>query len=332
MACGGMEPSEVIVQDNLHEAPASAHTVSTSDITIKFWFDVTPPRNSVIAPGTGTATYTMFCRHSRYLTNPSLYLHLEFDHIASDGSASLFTPFGNSRGLATFSCGSTASSGGGSPIPAAPTFAGLREVRVSAWILSDEELDALRASRGSPARPPDGVFVEALNWTAAPPVASPPKLFESATLGPTGASGGFVLDGTHFVGVRFTLSSPTIVSTIGIHAGIGLAAGGLFGTIFGAVVQLTDLSDFPDSLDLSTPDVLGSVLISGTPGSADYSSSLSLSLPAGTYGLVFGGGLFGAGVGAVPRNDSNIGSPSYFQRVADAWRNDSIDNTRMFVD
>ena len=79
MACGGMEPSEAIVQDNLHEAPASAHTVSTSDITIKSWFDVTPPKNS------------------------------------------------------------------------------------ATWILSDGELDAVRASRGSPETPPDGVFIETIS-------------------------------------------------------------------------------------------------------------------------------------------------------------------------
>lgn len=168
MACGGTEPSEVIVQDNLHEAPASAHTVSTSEITIKFWYDVTPPRNSAIAPGTGMATFTMFCRRSRYLTDPSLNLHLEFDHIAIDGSASLFTPFGNSSGLPTFSCGAGSSHFGSSPIPATPTFAGLREVRVSAWILSDEERDAISAGQGSPTTPPDGVFVETINWTVAP--------------------------------------------------------------------------------------------------------------------------------------------------------------------
>jgi hypothetical protein len=71
-------------------------------------------------------------------------------------------------------------------------------------------------------------------------------------------------------------------------------------TVFGSVVSLAGLDDFPNSINLSTPDVLGSTLLSvghTGVGSGDFSGSLPLSLQPGWYGLVFGTGAFGAPAG-----------------------------------
>jgi len=152
--------------NNLDEAPASAHTVSTSDLTIKSWFDLSPPKNSAITPGT-PYSITNHCRHSDDVTGR--VVTLGFDHIASDGSASRshppgifpFEPFHIRDGFGTVTCGSAASSGTSGTIPAG--FAGLREAHISAWFQSDAQ-----SSIALPTTPPDGVFVETINWTVAP--------------------------------------------------------------------------------------------------------------------------------------------------------------------
>jgi VCBS repeat-containing protein len=63
--------------------------------------------------------------------------------------------------------------------------------------------------------------------------------------------------------------------------------------MFGAIVALSDRDDVPDSLDMSTPDVLGHTLIAGTTTTAPASAMLSVELNEGWYALVFGAGQFG---------------------------------------
>jgi len=162
----------------------------------------------------------------------------------------------------------------------------------------------------------------------ATPPPSGATLFESATLGPTGQGGGTSIS-DQFLAVRFTLASPATTSAIGLHATVS-------GTIFAAVVQLSSLSDFPDSLDLSTSDVLGSALIGSTGGSsAEASAPLVLGLSAGTYALIFGGNpvLGATGSGSMPSNNTDIGSPSYFFRNTSgpAWTSGGFSRARMFL-
>jgi hypothetical protein len=152
-------------------------------------------------------------------------------------------------------------------------------------------------------------------------------LFESGTLGPTGITWQQVLDeevvGVNiasdvFSGVRFELLSPVMTTRIGGH--FVSAAGGEF---FGAIVNLTDQNDFPDSGDLSTPDVVGSTTLSFPAPSAEVFGNLPLSLQPGWYALVFGSCLFGStGAGAMPLNNPDIGSPSYIAwQTGDGWFN-----------
>jgi hypothetical protein len=141
-------------------------------------------------------------------------------------------------------------------------------------------------------------------------------LFESGTLGPTGVpwsqltSGdvpGSVISPTVFTGVRFRLDESAITTQMGGHFGSPAN-----GTFFAAVVALNSGSDFPDSGDLTSSDVLGETLLTFPGPSAEVFSEIHLSLDPGWYALVFGSGLFGAsGSGGALANNPDIGNPSY---------------------
>ena len=150
-------------------------------------------------------------------------------------------------------------------------------------------------------------------------------IYESGTSG--GGPGGtnYVAGGGNLVGVRFEVTQSDVTDAIGGVFG--------FGDLFGAVVQLSGPSDFPDSTNLSTPDVLGTAVIHPA-GPADSSSPLSLALSPGWYALVYGSGQFGAsGIGFVPNTATDVGSPSYlFYTNGNAgFSNDSISHVRLFV-
>ncbi len=141
-------------------------------------------------------------------------------------------------------------------------------------------------------------------------------LFESATLGQTGipiseltnqnVPGTNVTPGA-FAGVRFRLDQPVITSQIGGHF---VANSG--GTFFGAIVELEDESDFPDSGDFTTDDFLGSASLSFPTPSDEVFGNLELSLGPGWYALVFGSGLFDTlGSGVAVRNGTDIQDPTY---------------------
>ena len=67
------------------------------------------------------------------------------------------------------------------------------------------------------------------------------------------------------------------------------------GQVFAAIVALSGPDDFPDSSDLSTPDVVGHALLN-LPGPATtvVRGTLTTELSAGWYALIFGSGRFGA--------------------------------------
>jgi hypothetical protein len=144
-------------------------------------------------------------------------------------------------------------------------------------------------------------------------------LFESGTLGPTGLtfadfgggtrpSGSYVSDFA-FTGVRFEVTQPALTSRVGGHFVI---EPGYDDSFFGAIVRLDSSSDFPNSGNLSSSDVLGQTLLSFPMTSTEVFGDFELSLTPGWYALVFGSGLFGAtGQGGAPANNPDIGSPSY---------------------
>jgi MYXO-CTERM domain-containing protein len=85
-------------------------------------------------------------------------------------------------------------------------------------------------------------------------------------------------------------------------------------------------------LNLSTPDVLGSTLLTLLPLSNDVSAPLQVSLTPGWYAVIFGSGLFGAtGHGAFPYNNTPVGNPGNFRRLGNQYL-DEADTMRMFVE
>ena len=136
-------------------------------------------------------------------------------------------------------------------------------------------------------------------------------IFESGTLGPVGLSQGSVtasnINAAVFAGVRFQLTETVFTSEIGGHF-----VDRNNGTFFGAIIALDDVNDFPDSGDLSTPDVLGSVELTFPNPSSEVFADLELTLEPGWYALAFGSGLFGTtGDGAAPLNNPDIGDPVF---------------------
>ncbi len=160
-----------------------------------------------------------------------------------------------------------------------------------------------------------------------------PFTYQTATLGPGGQLGGGALGLTsyefpndtpvyQFIGARFEVTNPGGVNTtdVGAHmllfpqdiAGHPGSAGN--GLIFGAIVALTGATDLPDSLNFSTPDVLGTTLMAAPSPSGEVSAPLAVHLNPGWYSLIFGGGFFGAtGRGALPFGNAPIlGNPTSF--------------------
>lgn len=134
-------------------------------------------------------------------------------------------------------------------------------------------------------------------------------LFESASLGevglPVGTPPAIRISEGVFNGVRFELSQPSRIHSIGGHFNGR-------GTFFGALVELDNIDDMPDTIDLTSDDVIGTNTLDFPPLSSEVFAPLNITVESGFYALVFGGGLFDtSGNGAMPSNGEDIGSPDY---------------------
>lgn len=147
--------------------------------------------------------------------------------------------------------------------------------------------------------------------------ASPAIIYESGTLGPIGITNeqllnqsipGSNVDPTNYVGARFEVHENWTVTAIGGHFARGFADS----PFFGVIVRLSDEIDFPDSDDLSTPDVLVVTHLSFPDPSAEVFGEISTTLVPGWYAVIFGTGLFQTNDwGTAVRNGQDIGTPSY---------------------
>jgi hypothetical protein len=118
------------------------------------------------------------------------------------------------------------------------------------------------------------------------------SVFVATAEGPSPNEGGVAISDNFYVLHRFDIETPTRVATIG-----GQFSNPFLGetrTIFAALVQLSGPDDVPDSLDLTTPDVLGHGLISVPTGDVDRATPLSIRIEPGWYAVGFGTGRFGA--------------------------------------
>ena len=152
-------------------------------------------------------------------------------------------------------------------------------------------------------------------------------IHESATIGPTGVPatnlGVLVVSAIHYLGSRFSITSPTQVTAIGGHfVQINPPGNGL---IFGAIVEVpgTATGDFPSFLpaQIGANNLALTTLALPTPTSNSVIVPLSVLLPVGDYALIFGSGNSGAGGnGEMTNNNFPVGAinpnpPSLFEAV-----------------
>ena len=157
-------------------------------------------------------------------------------------------------------------------------------------------------------------------------------IFETAAF--TGVdTGEYVVSDTRYFGVAFTLDQTTQITGIG-----GQFGGFPGGTIFGAIVSLpsaTALPDFtPSGIEANS---LAHVVFAAPSATTDLTESLNVSLGAGTYGVVFGSGAFGAdGFGGLGDGNNPVGSPNFFTYFefdgdGNSWEGASLDGARITV-
>ncbi len=124
--------------------------------------------------------------------------------------------------------------------------------------------------------------------------------------------GSHVANPSQYLGWRFTLPTDTHITSFGATLYLSTIACPCTGTtVFGAIVPIADMSSFPGTPNTFTPLVtaLLSPPVGYTAGSLT-TATVSATLSAGTYALVFGSGRFGATAaqwGAM----ANIGSTPY---------------------
>lgn len=177
------------------------------------------------------------------------------------------------------------------------------------------------------------VFVLFVGWglllAAAPARAD--IIYQSATLGATGQTGGAIVNADQFLGARFTLTSAAQVTDIGGHIANSNA-----GDFFGAIVSLSSPTAFPAGSPFTMSDVLASAdFVAGFP-SSDVVVPLSVSLPAGSYAVIFGTGTLGASGanGFMPTDNTDNASASYivWNGSTSTWSNASVNDLYFEVD
>jgi len=184
-------------------------------------------------------------------------------------------------------------------------------------------------------RMPRSILVAISLLTAIVVPAKADTVFQTATY--TGVDNGeFVIQSTpnfmRFVGASFTINQQTDIT------GIGAQFGGFpSGTIFGAIVPLASLTALP----AGSPSQLESISVadvefSVSGGIHDILQPLSVTLNPGTYGVIFGSGLFGtSGFAGLGDGNATVGSPNFFdfQQVASPdWKVLNADGVRLFVE
>jgi hypothetical protein len=122
-------------------------------------------------------------------------------------------------------------------------------------------------------------------------VGPPSLIFQSSIGDHDSPSSGFSVFPNQFFGTRFTLGQPYTITRIG--ARFFPIPTPPAGSIFGALVDLNS-SNFPSStpLTIDADKLIASTVFTPTYG-ADFLTPLSATIGPGTYGVVFGSGLFG---------------------------------------
>jgi hypothetical protein len=153
-------------------------------------------------------------------------------------------------------------------------------------------------------------------------------IFETATF--TGVdTGEYIVSDSRYFGVAFTLDKTTEITGIG-----GQFGGFPGGTIFGAIVSLPSATASPDFTPSTiAANSLAHVVFAAPSDTTDLTEKVDVTLGAGTYGIVFGSGAFGAeGFGGLGDGNNSVGSPNFFtylQFDGDAWESASLNGARI---
>jgi hypothetical protein len=140
--------------------------------------------------------------------------------------------------------------------------------------------------------------------------------------GPWLGGGGPAINSLEYIGVDFTITTPTQVT--GISGSI--VASYPFGSIFGAILPLNGTSPFPSPPSQVATSALAGVSL--VPTSVPYAfAALYVTLQPGNYALIFGGGTlanpgpFGATgtAAAVGLVTTSLSQPSYISSLGPTW-------------
>jgi hypothetical protein len=136
---------------------------------------------------------------------------------------------------------------------------------------------------------------------------------------------------SRYFGVASTLDKTTEITGIG-----GQFGGFPSGTIFGAIVSLPSATAFPDFTPSTiAANSLAHVVFAAPSDTTDLTEKVDVTLGAGSYGIVFGSGAFGADRnGGLGDGNNSVGSPNfftYFQFDGDSWEGASLDGARITV-
>jgi hypothetical protein len=126
-------------------------------------------------------------------------------------------------------------------------------------------------------------------------------------------AGNGVTGGSLFLGADFILAAETQIASIGASFA-DTALTSPTGSIFGAIVEVDPATGLPTQPVESLASItLGAAVF--TPSTdGDTTAPLSLTLQPGTYGLVFGSGLFGAtGLADLLSGNDTVGTPAIFE-------------------
>ena len=185
-----------------------------------------------------------------------------------------------------------------------------------------------------------------LGLTALTQTAQAGVIFQTATQDPTALSidntltlqgdgttaGNGVTGGSFMIGADFTLTAATQIASIGaMFADTALTMGS--GSIFGAIVAVDPVTGLPTkSVENLASITLGKAVFTPTVD-GDTTAALNLLLGPGTYGLVFGSGLFGAtGIADILSGNDPVGSPPMIVNDFAPFAPDPFDtDVRLFV-
>jgi PEP-CTERM motif len=148
----------------------------------------------------------------------------------------------------------------------------------------------------------------------------------------TGAdTGEYILSSDDLIGASFTLTKTTKITAIGAQFG-----GFPSGQIFGAIVPVSASTLLPtfSSSDIATSSLAHVVFSVPTATAIDLAEPLSVTLSAGTYGVVFGSGAFGAnGSAGLGYQNDTVGSPKLFRSFFSSdWSSFDDTGVRLFVE